>query len=67
MAVFGSAVDDAFQSTPPLKAVTWIAERFPGLFGFQSTPPLKAVTEPVAGVHISFAISIHTAPKGGDG
>ena len=55
-----------FQSTPPVKAATYIPYRFFGHMGFQSTPPVKAATIRRESAGCVMQISIHAAREGGD-
>ena len=55
-----------FQSTPPVKAATFLQLISSGLLSFQSTPPVKAATHDCALDVASPAISIHAAREGGD-
>ena len=59
--------DNAFQSTPPVKAAT-IAELWfmPSTPRFQSTPPVKAATFQQRKGFVGLRISIHAAREGGD-
>ena len=55
-----------FQSTPPVKAATWLCVHMQNVFRFQSTPPVKAATVHSADKAMYVKISIHAAREGGD-
>ena len=58
---------DIFQSTPPAKAETNMAEKWRGWYKFQSTPPAKAETRLCFLGFVKSTISIHSTREGGDG
>ena len=55
-----------FQSTPPVKAATFIGDIRSCNIKFQSTPPVKAATLYGSIIPSNFLISIHAAREGGD-
>ena len=55
-----------FQSTPPVKAATFMTTSFISSSEFQSTPPVKAATENIPQRFPVLRISIHAAREGGD-
>ena len=55
-----------FQSTPPVKAATYMGYSFFNDIGFQSTPPVKAATDYTRDCPQPCNISIHAAREGGD-
>ncbi len=55
-----------FQSTPPVKAATFMNEIIATNTKFQSTPPVKAATRAKFLRAKTYIISIHAAREGGD-
>ena len=55
-----------FQSTPPVKAATYVIPANIDDFVFQSTPPVKAATPKTINYRQVRKISIHAAREGGD-
>ena len=55
-----------FQSTPPVKAATYMLVEAGVNLVFQSTPPVKAATMMSLHVAKTNDISIHAAREGGD-
>ncbi len=63
---FSGGMCPIFQSTPPVKAATFIRTRKNKNGKFQSTPPVKAATQKVFPIFPISLISIHAAREGGD-